>query len=81
MPIYEYEPLSGACAKCGGRFETAQKLSDPRLTKCPDCGQEIRRIVSSVSMGNTRSSGSYADAKKAGFTVLKKRDSGVYEKL
>ncbi len=81
MPIYEYEPVSGVCDKCHGHFETVQKMSDPHLKKCPACQQDVRRVVSTSSIGNTRSSGSYADAKKAGFTVMKRRDKGVYEKI
>lgn len=81
MPVYEYEPLAGHCDKCQGHFEVVQKMSEPHLTKCPDCGLAVRRVVSGVSIGNTKSSGSYADAKKAGFTVMKRRDKGVYEKI
>jgi putative FmdB family regulatory protein len=44
MPIYEYQ-----CAKCGHHHEALQKLSDPPLRKCPDCGrQALTRLVSAV---------------------------------
>ena len=34
MPIYEYR-----CASCGFEKEYLQKVSDPRLTDCPECGK------------------------------------------
>lgn len=35
MPIYEYR-----CSSCGSRKEHLQKVSDPKLTVCPECGKE-----------------------------------------
>jgi putative FmdB family regulatory protein len=44
MPIYEYQ-----CSKCGHHHEALQKLSDPPLRKCPDCGrQTLTRLMSAV---------------------------------
>ena len=40
MPLYEYE-----CAK-DGRFELIRKFSDPRLRKCPTCGQPVEKVAS-----------------------------------
>ena len=34
MPIYEYR-----CATCGFQKEYLQKVSDPKLTHCPECGK------------------------------------------
>jgi len=34
MPIYGY-----ACKACDHRFDALQKMSDPVLEKCPDCGE------------------------------------------
>ena len=34
MPIYEYR-----CASCGAEKEYLQKVSDPVLTDCPECGK------------------------------------------
>lgn len=33
MPLYEYR-----CPDCGHEFEEIQKVSDPALTDCPQCG-------------------------------------------
>ena len=35
MPIYAYK-----CSACGFAKDALQKLSDPLLTTCPECGQE-----------------------------------------
>lgn len=34
MPIYEYE-----CKHCQHHFDALQKISDPKLTECPQCHQ------------------------------------------
>lgn len=42
MPIYEY-----ACQKCGHEVDALQKVSDPLLRKCPECGAlRLKRLVS-----------------------------------
>lgn len=44
MPIYEYR-----CQSCGHELEKLQRLSDPVLTDCPDCGKaELRRLISAA---------------------------------
>jgi putative FmdB family regulatory protein len=44
MPIYEYQ-----CQRCGHHHEALQKISDPQLRKCPECGRSsLKRLVSAV---------------------------------
>lgn len=44
MPIYEYQ-----CSNCTHAFENIQKLSDPLLTKCPECGQNtLSKLISAA---------------------------------
>lgn len=81
MPIYEYELEEGDCQACGGRFELRRPLDRPPLTQCPLCKKPVRRVFSSVNTPKILKPLSVSDAKKAGFTVLKRRDKGVYEKL
>lgn len=38
MPIYGYE-----CDNCGHHFEVMQKVTDERLTECPDCHKPTLR--------------------------------------
>lgn len=35
MPIYAYK-----CSQCGHAEDVMQKMSDPVLTQCPQCGAE-----------------------------------------
>lgn len=45
MPIYEYQ-----CEKCGHELESLQKISDPPLTDCPECGQPaLKKQVSAAA--------------------------------
>lgn len=41
MPIYEYH-----CAKCGRDFEFMQRFSDAPKTRCPECGGELKKLIS-----------------------------------
>ncbi len=40
MPIYEY-----ACDTCEMTFERKQKFSDDPIQTCPDCGNDVRRVL------------------------------------
>jgi putative FmdB family regulatory protein len=45
MPIYEYQ-----CEACGAVHEVLQKISDPLLKKCPECGKsKLKKLVSAPS--------------------------------
>ena len=80
MPIYEYELKDGNCAACGGRFTLMRPLSAAPLENCPACKKPVRKIISSFSTPHKLKPLSISDAKKAGFTVLKKVRKGEYEK-
>ena len=41
MPLYEYK-----CEACGHRLEALQQVSEPPLTKCPECGGELKKLLS-----------------------------------
>jgi len=44
MPIYEYH-----CNACGHEIEALQKISDPSLTDCPECGKsELKKQISAA---------------------------------
>jgi putative FmdB family regulatory protein len=80
MPLYEYELCEGECKVCGGRFTLHRPLSTPELTKCPACKKPVRKIISGFSTPHKLKPLSISDAKKAGFTVLKKVSKGEYER-
>ncbi len=65
MPIYEYR-----CAACGFQKEYLQKLSDPRLTVCPECGKETFDKMLTAAGFQLKGSGWYAtDFKNSGKTT------------
>jgi putative FmdB family regulatory protein len=80
MPIYEYELCDGNCAACGGRFSLRRPLSAAPLTACPACKKPVRKVFSNFSSPQKLKPLSVSDAKKAGFTVLKRVSKGEYEK-
>ena len=45
MPIYEYQ-----CRDCGRRSEEFQKMSDPPLTECGECGGELKKLISAPAV-------------------------------
>jgi putative FmdB family regulatory protein len=45
MPLYEYK-----CTKCGNRIEALQKTQDRPLEKCPKCGGQLRKLISSPAI-------------------------------
>lgn len=55
MPIYEYR-----CESCGHELEALQKISDPKLTTCPQCGAESLNKLVSASAFVLRGTGWYA---------------------
>jgi putative FmdB family regulatory protein len=77
MPLYEYELCEGDCTVCGGKFVLRRPVSAAPLTHCPACKKPVRKVLSSF---NTLRSLSISDAKKAGFTVLKRVSKGEYER-
>ncbi len=80
MPLYEYELCEGKCAACGGQFALRRPLSAPELTKCPACKKPVRKVLSTFSSPMKLKPVSVSDAKKAGFTVLKRLGKGEYER-
>jgi hypothetical protein len=50
------------------------------LTKCPACKKAVRRLISAFNTPHKLKPLSITDAKKAGFTVLKKVSKGEYER-
>jgi putative FmdB family regulatory protein len=41
MPLYEYE-----CLTCSKRTETLQRLGEAPLAACPQCGGEVKKLLS-----------------------------------
>ena len=84
MPLYEYIAVSSdqCCRVCAAGFEIRRPISRPPLELCPLCRAPLRKLVSkSVNLPKITAPLSVTEAKGAGFTVLERRDEGVYEKL
>ncbi|MGE4179585.1 MAG: zinc ribbon domain-containing protein [Limisphaerales bacterium] len=45
MATYVYETIPKQPGKKPRRFEVVQKMSDPALTKDPETGEPVRRII------------------------------------
>ena len=80
MPLYEYELCEGDCAVCGGRFTLMRPLRAKALTHCPACKKPVRKVITTFNTPTKLKPVSVSDAKKAGFTVLKRLGKGEYER-
>ena len=63
MPLYEYQ-----CLKCGKRTEVLQRFDEAPPAACPECGGEMKKLISSPAF-QFKGSGFYATdyaGKKAG---------------
>lgn len=86
MPIYEYQSIAPenpeqSCRVCARGFELRRPIDRAPLEKCPLCKHPVKKIISRINTPQVTKPLSVSDAKKAGFTILERRDQGVYEKL
>ncbi|MBQ1345384.1 MAG: zinc ribbon domain-containing protein [Kiritimatiellae bacterium] len=82
MPTYVYEaqePAKG-CTRCAQGFEIVQSINDPHLTRCPDCGAAVYRVMQPPGLGHSKTDLHYR-AKRAGFHSMKRIGKGEYEKM
>ena len=85
MPVYEYiseqpDDPERSCRICASGFELRRPVDRAPLEVCPLCKHAIKKVISKVNSPRVVKPFSTVDAKKAGFTVLEKRDEGVYER-
>jgi putative FmdB family regulatory protein len=83
MPIYEYiaEDPKKSCRVCAKGFELMRPVNRAPLERCLICRNPVRKVISRVSSPRLTKPLSVSDAKSKGFTIMKRRDKGVYEKL
>ena len=63
-----------------GNSRCGRPVSAPELKKCPACKKPVRKIISPFNTPTKLKPLSITDAKKAGFTVLKRLGKGEYER-
>jgi hypothetical protein len=83
VPIYEYiaaDPEK-SCRICAKGFELMRPVDRAPLEICYLCKNPVRKLVSRVNSPKITKPLSVSDAKSKGFTIMKRRDKGVYEKL
>lgn len=77
MPIYEYE-----CQSCGKRTEVLQRMDEAPLAACPQCGGEVKKLVSAPAV-QFKGSGwyvtDYAGKKSGGGSETKSEAKGEGE--
>ena len=74
VPTYQY-----ACIKCDHEFEVVQSFADEAISKCPECGGEVRKKFGAVGVV-FKGSGFYqtdSREKKKTETTPKKDDKAV----
>ena len=66
MPTYEYRGECQDCINNNHIFEVKQSITEDPLTKCPECGEPAKRIISRNVGISFKGSGFYAnDSKKS----------------
>jgi len=65
---------------CPGRIEVIQSASEEPLQYCPDCGLDIRKVVSSATF-KVDGSHKLDRAGALGFTTWKRAQEGTWEKV
>ena len=79
MPVYEYEPTGHDCLMCEGRVAAIQGVDEPPLKFCPDCGLDVKRVISRATF---KIGGTALEDKNSrkGFTTFRRSEAGVWEK-
>ena len=82
MPLYVYRIVRLATGSPDDvppeTFEVVQSIHDPALTRHPETGEPVERVILSPNIG--RGSAGPAQLSSAGFTQYKKTSDGTYEK-
>ena len=85
MPTYVYQVIEDDGSE-GETFEVFQKMSDSPLTKHPETGRPVRRLIQAPNIAGrwsesaTKKMLSDKNLDRLGFTKYEKSGSGRYEK-
>lgn len=85
MPTYVYVKIN-ADGSDGAAFEVVQRMTDAPLTRHPETGQPVRRVVQAPNIGGgwsdaaTKSKLSDRNLDRLGFTKYVNQGGGKFEK-
>lgn len=86
MPFYTYRAKDpeNSCKNCLESFETFQGIREEALTSCPDCNNEVVRLIHGAQTVKDLSDKkllSDDNLKKHGFKKLVKTEKGKYDEV
>jgi putative FmdB family regulatory protein len=86
MPFYTYRPRdpNKSCKYCRDDFEIVQKITEDALQICPDCGNEVVRIIFPARQSTevpTDKLLSDDNIKKHGFKKLRNVGGGKFDEV
>lgn len=86
MPLYTYRPKNPekSCKFCHDGFEIMQRISEDALQICPDCGNEVVRIIHPARQSKevaTNKLLSDENIKKHGFKKLVNVGGGKFDEV
>ncbi|MFG0252819.1 MAG: FmdB family transcriptional regulator [Phycisphaerales bacterium JB038] len=85
MPVYVYQVIKEDGSE-GEVFELFQEMSEEALTKHPETGEPVKRLITAPNLPSkytdaaTKSSLSNKNLDRLGFTKYEKAGDGKYEK-
>lgn len=82
MPFYTYQNATDDfCDHCQNGFEMLQRLDAEPVKYCPDCGNEVKKVISAPNIAaGIKHLTTDKTAEQKGFTKYKRAGKGVYEK-
>ena len=83
MPVYVYRvvrpnPSADDTSSSDETFEVTQSMHDPPLTRHPETGQPVERVLTAPHIAAGRAGD--AQIANAGFTKYKRMSDGTYER-
>ncbi len=79
MPTYVYQVIEDD-GSGGEIFEVFQKMSEPALTKHPETGQPVKRLIQPPNIGTKGGMLSDKNLDRLGFTKYQNAGGGHFEK-
>jgi predicted nucleic acid-binding Zn ribbon protein len=80
MPLYVYRVIRPRLSRSHGdeTFEIRQSIHDPPLTRHPETGEPVERVICAPAIASSKMGN--ADLSAAGFTKYKRMSDGTYER-